>query len=85
MAKRIVRMLKPYASCNPGEVCGFDVFTATALVLRGLAEWREPEQSQGAPAGPLPAARTMLMGGRQVPIAPNIAEDAAYLRARFKE
>lgn len=78
-------MLKPYASCNPGEVCGFELFMATALVLRGMAQWREPEQSAGAPPGPLPPLRTMLMGGVEVPVAPNILEDAAFLRARFKE
>lgn len=85
MAKRIVRMLKPYASHNPGEVCGFDVFEAAALVLRGLAAWRSPEDGQGAPEGPLPPLRTMLMGGLQMPVAPNVAADAAFLRARFKE
>jgi hypothetical protein len=85
MPRRIVRMLRPYASCNAGEVCGFDIFEATALVLRGLAAWSTPEQGHGAPTGPLPPLRQVQVAGQLVDLAPNIPVDAAFLRARAKK
>jgi hypothetical protein len=85
MAKRIVRMVKRYGALNPGEVCGFDVFEATALVLRGFAQWNGPEHVDGSPTGPLPPLRKVVSGGVEQVLAPNIPEDAAYLRSRAKE
>jgi hypothetical protein len=85
VAKQIVRMLKRYGSHNPGEVCGFERFYATALVLRGLAAWATPGQEAGSQGLTLPPHNTVKVAGRDVPVAPNIAEDAAHLRAQMKE
>jgi hypothetical protein len=85
MPKQIVRMLKRYGSHNPGELAGFERFEAAALVLRGLAAWATPGQEAGFQGLTLPPLNTVKVAGRDVPIAPNIAEDAAHLRANFKE
>jgi hypothetical protein len=85
MPKQIVRMLKRYGSHNPGEVAGFERFEATALVFRGLATWATPVQEAGFQGLTLPPLTTVKVAGRDVPVAPNIAADAAYLRAQLKE
>lgn len=85
MPKQIVRMLKRYGSLNPGEVAGFERPEAAALVLRGLAAWATPGQEAGSQGLTLPPLSTVKVAGRDVPLAPNIAEDAAHLRAQLKE
>jgi hypothetical protein len=54
-------------------------------VLRGLAAWATPGQEAGFQDLTLPPPNTVKVAGRDVPVAPNIAEDAAYLRAQLKE
>jgi hypothetical protein len=85
MPKQIIRMLKRYGSHNPGEVAGFERFEAAAFVLRGLAAWATPDQEALTQGLTLPPLNTVKVAGRDVPVAPNIAEDAAYLRAQLKE